>query len=857
TRLEVSCQGLPGEWESRSPGSPWQLTSRRVFLDAGISARIQTRFPKSQGVLSYLMNAIRGPTDSMTPYSMASAIVDPSLPTGSARISSWLAEDLGASIGDSLSLDYFIMAEGRDLQEESQAFTIAEIIPLEAPGLNEKWTPAFPGISDAEDNADWEPGMPFDKSRLRKKDEDYWDDHRTTPKLFVPLTEGQLLWANRYGNLTSLRFPSSDFADEEAFRSSLKEILHLSDFGISSRSLVAEAEQAVANSYDFGSLFAGMSFFLIIAALTLCSLLFAFGMDRRRREVGLFLALGLPRNRIRLLYLLEAAFLATIGATLGLLFGVVYTQLALLGLGGAWKDAAAGMEFVYAATSTSLIIGWASTFALSLLVVWLSSRTLGKGMPSQLLASTSSDQERHASARPWHRTWTFRAAVLSLFVGLALLLIPASGPIMARQGAFFGGGFCFVLAGIAAASLWLHEQQRRTLPLSSVSALGRTNAVRHRGRSLSIVILMAAGVFMVTAINSLRLEGRTDSLRPSSGTGGFEFIGEATLPLYEDLNLPTAKETFGLPGDLPLHVVNFRSNAGEDASCLNLNRAQRPRILGVKPDGLAGRFTFTYQEEPKGWDLLVPERSLLEDEIPQIPGILDQSTAQYALGLTPGSLIDYETDSGQPFQIRIVGLLDQSLLQGSVIIDEETFRRFFPRSSGYQIFLLRGMGETEEERAVTSGLLSRQLEDRGFSLLPAWQRLNEFNAVQNTYLSIFSLLGGFGLLLGTLGLGIIVARNILERRGQLGLLQAVGFEKSQLSRLIVAEHWFLHGFGVALGVVSGLLAVLPNLLQRASQLPYGILIVLNGAILLGGLFFCLLASRWMLRTPLLDSLRHE
>ena len=44
------------------------------------------------------------------------------------------------------------------------------------------------------------------------------------------------------------------------------------------------------------------------------------------------------------------------------------------------------------------------------------------------------------------------------------------------------------------------------------------------------------------------------------------------------------------------------------------------------------------------------------------------------------------------------------------------------------------------------------LEDRGMEWVPAAQRLNDFNAVQNTYLSIFSTLGGLGLLLGTVGL---------------------------------------------------------------------------------------------------------
>jgi ABC-type antimicrobial peptide transport system permease subunit len=118
-------------------------------------------------------------------------------------------------------------------------------------------------------------------------------------------------------------------------------------------------------------------------------------------------------------------------------------------------------------------------------------------------------------------------------------------------------------------------------------------------------------------------------------------------------------------------------------------------------------------------------------------------------------------------------------------------------------------------------------------------------------------LGGLGLLLGTAGLGIVTGRNILERRGQLALLNAVGFSRRRLGWLVVREHWFLHGSGVVLGITAGLVAIVPTLLSRGSSLPLGLLIVLNVLILVGGLASCWLAARLMLRDQLIDSLRHE
>ena len=55
-------------------------------------------------------------------------------------------------------------------------------------------------------------------------------------------------------------------------------------------------------------------------------------------------------------------------------------------------------------------------------------------------------------------------------------------------------------------------------------------------------------------------------------------------------------------------------------------------------------------------------------------------------------------------------------------------------------------------------------------------RLASYHQVENTYLATFQALGALGLLLGTLGVGAVLARNVLERQREWGLLRAVGYE---------------------------------------------------------------------------------
>src|SRR5262249_60877186 len=50
------------------------------------------------------------------------------------------------------------------------------------------------------------PTFPYDNSRIKRPDERYWEEYRTTPNAYIPLADGQKLWGSRFGNLTSIRF---------------------------------------------------------------------------------------------------------------------------------------------------------------------------------------------------------------------------------------------------------------------------------------------------------------------------------------------------------------------------------------------------------------------------------------------------------------------------------------------------------------------------------------------------------------------------------------------------------------------------------------------------------------------------
>jgi ABC-type antimicrobial peptide transport system permease subunit len=294
---------------------------------------------------------------------------------------------------------------------------------------------------------------------------------------------------------------------------------------------------------------------------------------------------------------------------------------------------------------------------------------------------------------------------------------------------------------------------------------------------------------------------------------------------------------------------------GDDASCLNLNRAQTPRLLGVQTAALNARGAFTFAKTLKGapskgpW-LLLNER--LEDGA--VPAIGDEASIVWALGKKVGDTLTYLDERGKEFPVRIVGALANSILQGSLVISEEQFTARFPGESGYRMFLIDAPSNHTAQVAQT---FSRALQDVGLELTTTTKRLDDFNAVQNTYLNTFQVLGGLGLLLGSAGLGVVVLRNVLERRAELAVLLAVGFRRRALHRLVLTEHAGLLWLGLLIGIVSAAIAVLPALLSPRAELPVLTLTATLVGVLLSGMLWTWLATRFALRGKLLAALRNE
>ncbi|MEZ5324422.1 MAG: ABC transporter permease [Verrucomicrobiales bacterium] len=843
-------------------GKTWNLTSSRIFVDPAIEKATMNVVADAQPVTTYLVNRIES-GENVTPYSMVTAlprgyreVLPADMTDDEAVISQWLADDLGIGPGDSLTLHYFVLDDGRALKEAPTTFTVKAVLPMTHPAINGSWTPEFPGVSDEDNCSDWDPGYEVDFNQIREKDEDYWDTYRSTPKVFIAMEKGREMWANRFGNVTGIRF-SAENLDEAAFLAKLKGELTVASFGLNLVNVREGAVQAVTKALPLEQYFLAFGFFLILTALILAALLFLFSIENRSAQIGVLSAVGIPAKTVRKLFIVEGVGIAIVGAAVGLFGGVAYTKVILGQLSGDWSGAVSGLKFHFALNPMSLVYAYVGTVIMAWLTVFLASRRILKTQPKDLLAGIQ------VQAKPWSRRTQRIVWGCAIFCGLATVLGMGFTAMSTDTmvGAWFFGGAALLVLGLLITWSLLKRAGSKSAPDGHVSIwqMGMRNAVRKPGRSLAIAGVLAAGIFMITVVNLFRQDANRDARDRSAGTGGFAFVGESSLPVYEDLNSAAGREAYAIEEKEMegASVVQFRVQEGDEASCLNLNHAQLPAIAGVNPADLASRNAFSFKsvaslvsvkDGTSPWTILNAEL-----EGGAIPAVMDANSAMYALKVKLGDTIPYVDGKGNTVPIKLVGTLNNALLQGKVVISESNFRDHFD-TAGYRYFLIDAEPAREKELAAT---LTKQLGLRGLSLTPAAARLAQFNAVQNTYIGIFSTLGAFALVLSTVGLGILVARNVLERRAEFGTLQAIGFRKPALRRIVLGEHWFLLLAGLVIGLLSAVIAVFPMLGGGSTGVPFALIGFLAGGILVGGLAFCWLAASAALRMPLLEAIRRE
>ena len=912
----------PGSGDDGEGASPVLESRSLVLPEAAVAAAATTAAERglfADPVLTWLAGTLRA-GERETPYSLVSGLPERLFPAAVEALipGTWLREDLDLRPGDPVEVEFLSWeAEGR-FGAARETFRAAPARERTGWAADPTLSPEYPGVTDSARIGDWDPPFPVDLSRIRRKDEDYWEQWRTLPKAFLPLSAVRRLAGAGGGGATSVRFApgASEGAgpDEtpagtadgtlDELAAALVGALDPAAFGLAPIPVREQGIEASRGATDFGLYFLYFSFFLLASTLVLIVLLFRLGIERRLREIGLLLATGWPRRRVSSLLLTEVGLVAFLGAAVGALLGVAYAGGMIRLLTGVWGGAlggaleAAGAGGGGAAAPLELFVRWQSVgsgalggLEMACLSAWWTMRRLLSRSPRTLLsgdlggerepgpvamipAPEEEDAGPAAVPPPRPRPLAGPAAALAVGLGAGALLALAAAGVVPETPGFFGAGGLLLTAALLFVRARLRSAAAGAGTLSGMRGLALRASSFRPGRSLAALAMIAFAAFLLVAVESFRK--RSDPGALPAGAGGFLAITETVFGVPWDPNSPEGREALGLPDDFPddfpddpggFRVRPLRLAGDEDASCLNLYRPDRPRILGVPRDLAAeNRFPFaahlgeTPEEDANPWLLLWRERAPGEP----IPVLGDQNSMTYVLKWPVGETRAYPVGAGgAPVELRLVGTLWDSVFQGELLMAERDLLDHLPAADGYRVFLVDrespppGPAVLAEAEAAAAALLAEPLREHGGVSRTTRARLAEFHRVENTYLSTFQALGGLGLLLGTLGLVLVLFRNAAERRREWALLAAVGYRRRDFAALGFWENAFVLTAGLGAGALSALLAVFPALGAREAGGSFGLLALLLAGVLALGLLAGAAAARLAANRPPTPALRAE
>ena len=197
---------------------------------------------------------------------------------------------------------------------------------------------------------------------------------------------------------------------------------------------------------------------------------------------------------------------------------------------------------------------------------------------------------------------------------------------------------------------------------------------------------------------------------------------------------------------------------------------------------IPGELTDTAGDEFSDFELLKLDPSLVEE------------------GFEPFTLHLHAPGTDLSTSVTVIGQVDDpgDIFWNGIIVQRDTAVAAFPDSDS-QRFVIKTRDGTDQEafaKSIESGLPQASAES--FQKL-----LDDQRAASQGFLLLFQGFMGLGLIIGIAALGVIAFRAVVERRQQIGMLRAIGYQRSMVALSFVFESGFVALSGIILGAVLG------------------------------------------------------
>jgi putative ABC transport system permease protein len=239
--------------------------------------------------------------------------------------------------------------------------------------------------------------------------------------------------------------------------------------------------------------------------------------------------------------------------------------------------------------------------------------------------------------------------------------------------------------------------------------------------------------------------------------------------------------------------------------------------------------------------------------------------------------VDAENEQFEPFQIsyRDAASGNESIVTiigvwasrapykyiSGVYVNPQAYEEVFgpPAFDRAFVRLQDGVDAEEGARNIESALATNGVQAESIRKL-----IDDASAQDRAFTRMFQAFMALGLFVGIAALGVIAFRSVVERRQQIGMLRAIGYQTESVTLTFMLESAFVALMGILSGVVGGVI-VSRNLFTTGQfsgegvdfTMPWGEVLVFVLLAFVVSLFMTWWPSRSAAQVPVADALRYE
>ncbi|GHH79969.1 ABC transporter [Streptomyces sulfonofaciens] len=537
------------------------------------------------------------------------------------------------------------------------------------------------------------------------------------------------------------------------------------------RQLADDQARSIASSMDSmrTSLlaFAGIALFVgvFIIANTFTML-----VAQRTKELALLRAVGASRRQVTRSVLLEALVVGAVAAVTGLLAGI--------GIGAGMRSLVASLDTATVPSgplvvspgtvATALAVG----IVVTVLAAWLPGRRAAKIPPVAAMSSVH--------ARPTTRSLVLRNTIGALFSAAGTLLVLAGTRMAGDSGKpVVGLGAAVLVIGVFVLTPLLSRPLiAAAAPLLRVfgvaGRLARQNSVRNPRRTAATASALMIGLTLITGLTVIAGSAQQAIDRMAVSALQADYV--VSMANYNGLSPDVARTiaaTGGVTASSPMSDAPARVGSS------------RHFLTGVDGHDI-GRLT----------DLPVSDGSFRVSG-PDV--VVDDQTA-HDQGWRAGDSLKVTYEDGKAGRLTVAGVYHGNDMIRGILVDDATLRPHQSDPTDTQVLVKTAHGP----QGSVKDALERALGNNPAILVQDKQDISA--GISKTFTLMLNMLYGLlamAVVVAVLGVVNTLAMSVFERSQEIGMLRAIGLDRSAVKRMVRLESVVISLFGGVLGVGLG------------------------------------------------------